>query len=143
MNQWTWIWERAIYITNECYNQYYDDNLNLVTTDESSSSSELEAESHNDSVPHEMFFQNKKTFWYFSKNYQILLMSSLFANSAIILSRYWKIMTNQLVWLAFFLSKWETVCQNEKRLKSKINSSVNMSNKIGQCFEINYLKRAW
>ena len=31
------------------------------------------------------------------------------------------------------------VCQNEKCLKSKINSSVNMSNEIGQFFEINYL----
>ena len=30
-------------------------------------------------------------------------------------------------------------CQNEKCCKSKINSSVNMSNKNGQFFEINYL----
>ena len=32
----------------------------------------------------------------------------------------------------------KTVCQNEKCFKSKINSFVNMSNKSGQFFEINY-----
>ena len=32
----------------------------------------------------------------------------------------------------------KTVCQNEKCFKSKINGFVNMSNKSGQFFEINY-----
>ena len=35
------------------YNEYCDDDLDLVTTDESSCSGELEAQSHNDSVPHD------------------------------------------------------------------------------------------
>ena len=39
MDQWTWIWKRAV------LNEYYDDDLDLVTTDESSCSCESEAES--------------------------------------------------------------------------------------------------
>ena len=36
------------------YNEYYDDDLDLVTTDKSSCSAEFEAESHNDSVLHDI-----------------------------------------------------------------------------------------
>ena len=47
---------------NECgngryYNEYYDDDLDLLTTDESSGG-EPEAESHNDHVPHEIIYLN-------------------------------------------------------------------------------------
>ena len=41
---------------NECDNADFD----LVTTDESSCSGEWEAESHNDSTPHEIFFCKRK-----------------------------------------------------------------------------------
>ena len=47
MDQWTWIWKRAY------YNEYYDDDLHLVTTDENSCSGESEAESYNDFEPHD------------------------------------------------------------------------------------------
>ena len=36
------------------YNEYYDDDLDLVATDKSSCSAEFEAESHNDSVLHDI-----------------------------------------------------------------------------------------
>ena len=42
MVQWTWIWKEWY------YNQYYDNDFDLVTTDESSCSSESEAESKNE-----------------------------------------------------------------------------------------------
>ena len=42
------------------YNEYYDDDLDLVTNDKNSCSGESEAVSHNDSVPHEMFFRKRK-----------------------------------------------------------------------------------
>ena len=42
------------------YNEYYDDDLDLVTTGERPCSGELEAESHNGSVPHEMFSAKEK-----------------------------------------------------------------------------------
>ena len=55
-------------IFHEYYDEYYDGDLNLVTTDESSCSGKLEAESYNDSVPHEMFFgKEKKHFDIFRK----------------------------------------------------------------------------
>ena len=44
--------------------------------------------------------------------------------------------SNKSVGLACFL---KIACQNEKCLKFKLNSSVKMSNKNGQFFEINYL----
>ena len=82
MDQWTWF-EKEPY-----YQEYYNDDFDLVTTGQSSCSGESEAESHNESVPHEMFFgREEKTFWYLQTKYQLLLMPSLFANSAIILSR--------------------------------------------------------
>ena len=48
-NEGKWINEHG-YGKGQYYNEYYDDELDLVTTDESSCS---EAESHNDSVPHD------------------------------------------------------------------------------------------
>ena len=85
-NQGKWINEHE-YGKGWYYNEYYDDDLDLVTTDESSCSGESEAESHNDFVPQEMFFvKEKKLFWYLQKNYQLWLMPSHFANPAIILS---------------------------------------------------------
>ena len=50
-NQGKWINEHE-YGKGWYYNEYYDDDLDLVTTDESSCSGELEAESHIDSVTH-------------------------------------------------------------------------------------------
>ena len=67
------------------YNAYYDDDLDLVTTNENSCS-ESEAESNNDSVPHEMFFPKEKHSLVSLDNYQLLLILPLFANSAIIQS---------------------------------------------------------
>ena len=45
------------------YDEYYDDDLYLVTTDENVCS-ESEAELNNDSVPHEMFFEKEKNIWH-------------------------------------------------------------------------------
>ena len=42
------------------YNEFYDDDLDLEITDEGSCSGESEAESHSDSVPHEMSFAKEK-----------------------------------------------------------------------------------
>ena len=44
------------------YNEYCDDDLDLVTTDESSCSGELEAQSHTDSVPHDSLSQPRFLF---------------------------------------------------------------------------------
>ena len=41
-------------------NEYYHDDLDLVTFEKTSCSGESEAESHNGSVPHEMFFAKEK-----------------------------------------------------------------------------------
>ena len=52
------------------YNEYYDDELDLVTTDslvQSCCNGESEAESHNDPIPHEMFF------FFFQKKKNILV----------------------------------------------------------------------
>ena len=109
------------------YNKHNDDDLDLVTNDESSSSGESEGKSHNDSVLHEMFFTKE--------NLSTLVNAFIvckFFNSPIQEEED----SNKLIGLACFL---KIVCQNEKCLKSKINSSVNMSNKNGQSFEINCL----
>ena len=61
-NQEEWINEHE-YGKGRYYRKYYDDDLDLVTTDKSSCSSELEAESHKNSVQHvKCFLQKKKTF---------------------------------------------------------------------------------
>ena len=138
------------------YNEYYNYDLDLVTTDDSSWSGESEAKSHNDSVPHEILFAKKKAFWYPQKNYQhnliynnILNYDNLIYNTILNYSTKINIFTvckfcnnsiqveedkDKSVGLASFL---KIVCQNQKHLKSKINSLVNMSNKNGQFFEIN------
>ena len=115
------------------YNEYYDDDLDLVTTDENCCSGESEAESHNISVPHERFFGKEKN----------ILVSLEKLSTFINTFTVFKLCNNpiqveedndKLVGLACFL---KVVCQDEKCLKSKINSSVNMWNKNGQFFEIN------
>ena len=129
MDQWLWISKRVD------YNEYNDDDLDLVTTNKSSCSGESEVESHNDSVPHEMFFGKEKNIL------ASLEKLSTFVNAFTVC----KFCKNHIqvekdndrsFGLACFLN---IVCQNEKRLKFKINNSVNMSNKNGQFFEINYL----
>ena len=59
-NQEKWIYELE-YGKGRYYNEFYDDDLDLVTTDESSCSGELEAESHKDSVPQEIFFAKEES----------------------------------------------------------------------------------
>ena len=51
------------YGKGQCCNEHYDDDLNLITTDESSCSDEWEDESLNDSVPHEIFFGKEKNYF--------------------------------------------------------------------------------
>ena len=58
-HQGKWI-NKHEYGKGRYYSEYYDDDLDLVTTDESSCIGESEAESHNDSVPHEVFFGKEK-----------------------------------------------------------------------------------
>ena len=62
-NQGKWINEHE-YGKVRYYSEYYNDDLDLVTTGESSCSGESEAASHNDSVPHKTFFGKEKIFWY-------------------------------------------------------------------------------
>ena len=127
-NQGKWISEHK-YGKGWYYNEYYNDDLDLVT-DKSFCIGELEAESHNDSVPQEMFFAKKH-----------LEKLSTFVNAF----TPWKFYNNPVqveenndkwLGLACFL---KIICQNEKCLKSKINSLANMANKDGQFFEINHL----
>ena len=54
-NQGKWINEHE-YGKGWYYNEYYNDDLDLVTTDDGFCIGESGAESHNDSVPHEMLF---------------------------------------------------------------------------------------
>ena len=58
-NKGKWINEHE-YEKERYYNEYYDDGLDLVTTDKNSCICESEADSHNDSVLHEMFFAIEK-----------------------------------------------------------------------------------
>ena len=58
-NQRKWI-NGHKYRKGQYYNEYYHDDLDLVTIEKTSCSGESEAESHNDSVPHEMFFAKEK-----------------------------------------------------------------------------------
>ena len=55
MDQWTWGYGKGQY-----YNERYDDDHDLVTIDKSSYGGESEAESHNDSIPYEMFLGKEK-----------------------------------------------------------------------------------
>ena len=130
MDQWTWF-EKEPY-----YQEYYKDDFDLVTTGQSSCSGESEAESHNESIPHEMFF------WKRRKN---ILVSSSKVSTFVNAFSVCKFCNNpfqieeendKAVGLIYLL---KLVSQNEKYLKSTIKSSVNMSNKNGQFFEINYL----
>ena len=125
MDRWTWIWKRAVL-------QSYDDDSDLVTSDESSCHGESKAESHNESVPHEMIFAKEKIWISLEK------LSTFVGDFTVC-----KFCNNptqgeedsyKLAGLACFL---KIVYQNEKSLKSKMNSSVNMSNKKSQFFEIN------
>ena len=62
-NQGKWF-SKHQYGKEQNYNEYHDDDLDLISTDESSGS-DLEAESHNDSVPQEknllIFLENLST----------------------------------------------------------------------------------
>ena len=58
-NQGKWI-NGHKYRKGQYYHEYYDDDLDLVTTDKNSCNGESEVESYNDSVPHEMFFAKEK-----------------------------------------------------------------------------------
>ena len=53
-NQGKWVSENE-YWKGQYYNEYYDDDIDLTTADESSGG-ESEAEPHNDSVPHEILY---------------------------------------------------------------------------------------
>ena len=57
-NQGKWINEHE-YRKGWYYNDYYDDGLDLTTT-----GIELEADSHNDFAPHEIFFAKEKNILY-------------------------------------------------------------------------------
>ena len=116
-------------------NEYYDDDLDLVTTDEGSCSGESKAESHNDSVPHKMFFAKEKHILVSLEKLSTFVNAFTvckFCNNPIQVEED----NDKSVGLACFL---KIVCRNEKCLKSKINSSVNLSIKNGQFFEINHL----
>ena len=125
MDKWTWL------VKGQYYKEYYDDDLDLVTTGQSSCSGESEAESHNESVPHEMIFWKRK---------ENILVSSEKVSTFVNVFPVCKSCNNPIqveeekdiaVGLICFL---KIVFQNEKYLKSTIKSSVNMSNKNGQFF---------
>ena len=120
------------------YNEYYDDDLDLVTTDKNSCSGESEA-------VHIITLYRTKCF--FAKEKNILVVSLEKLSTILNIFTVCKFCNNPIqveedndksVGLGCFLKK---VCQNDKCLKSKIKSSVNMSNIYGQFFEINYLCR--
>ena len=67
-NQGKWINEHE-YGKRPYYNEYYNDGLDLVATDESSCSGESEGESHNDFVLHEMFFAKEKNILVFLEKF--------------------------------------------------------------------------
>ena len=101
------------------YDEYYDDDLYLVTTDENVCS-ESEPESNNDSVPHEMFFEKEKNILASLEKLSTFVNSFTvckFCNNPIPIEKD----NDKAAGSAYFL---KIVCQNRKCLKSKINSSV-------------------
>ena len=116
------------------YNEYYNDDLGLVKTD-GNSCSESEAESHKDSVPHKMFFAKVKNILVSFEKLSTFVNSFTvckFCNNPI---RVKKDNKKSVSLVCFF----KIVCQNEKCLKIKMSSSVNMPNENDQFFEINCL----
>ena len=81
-NQGKWI-NKHEYGKGRYYNEYYDNDPDLVKTDKRSCS-KLESGSHNDSVLYEMFFAKEKYILVSLEKYQLFLIPSLFASSAII-----------------------------------------------------------
>ena len=98
-NQGTWINEHE-YGKGPYYNKYHDDDLDLVTNEESSSSDESEGKSHKDSELHEMFFTKEKL--------STLVNVSLFANSSTLQSRKRKI--KFICFGVSFDSSWTQCC---------------------------------
>ena len=81
-NQGKWI-NKHEYGKGRYYNEYYNNDPDLVKTDKRSCS-RLESGSHSDSVLYEMFFAKEKNILVSLEKYQLFLIPSLFASSAII-----------------------------------------------------------
>ena len=101
------------------YNEYYGDDLYLVTADENVCS-ESEAESNNDSLPREMFFEKETNILASLEKLSTFVNSFTvckFCNNPIPVEKD----NDKAAGSACFL---KIVCQNGKCLKPKINSSV-------------------